>query len=96
MSAKATRSPTIWVLGEARLWRFPIAFGDEELHGFGPLLPLCIVAIAHADEAVAVLREELFRALLARLEMQPYPRGGRLGRAPGWRGAGRGSGGRDR
>ena len=88
MSAKATRSPTIWVLGEARLWRFPIAFGDEELHGFEPLLPLCIVAIAHADEAVTVLREELFRALLARLEMQPDPRGGRLRRAPGlaWRG----------
>jgi hypothetical protein len=32
-------------VGEARPWRFPIAFGDEELH-----------AIAHADEAVIVLR----------------------------------------
>ncbi len=84
-------------MAEARPWRFPIAFGDEELHGFEPLLPLRIVAIAHADEAVTVLREELFRALLARLEMQPYPRGGSLGRAPGWwRGAGGGSGGRDR
>jgi hypothetical protein len=28
--------------------------------------------------------------------MQPYPRGERLGRAPGWRGIGSGSGGRDR
>jgi len=44
----------------------PIAFGDEELHR--------IVAIAHADEAVTVLREELLRTLLPRLEMQPDPR----------------------
>ena len=46
-------------MGEARAWRFPIAFGDQELHGFEPLLPLRIVAIAHADEAVTVLCEEL-------------------------------------
>jgi hypothetical protein len=42
--------------------RFPIAFGDEDLHGFEPLLPLRIVAIAHADEAVTVLREKLIPA----------------------------------
>jgi hypothetical protein len=48
------------------------------------------------DEAVTVLREELLRALLARLEMQPYLRGGRLARAAGRRGAGGGFGGRDR
>jgi len=92
---KGDAYPDDLVVGEARRWRFPIALGDEELHGFEPLLPLRIVAIAHADEAVTVLREELLRPLLARLEMQPYPRGGRLGRAPGWRGAGGGSGGRD-
>ncbi len=33
------------VVGEARPRRFPIAFGDEDLHGFEPLLPLGIVAI---------------------------------------------------
>jgi hypothetical protein len=27
------------VMGEARPWRFPIAFGDDELDGFEPLLP---------------------------------------------------------
>ena len=57
------------VVGEARSWRFPLAFGHEELHGFEALLPLRIVAIAHADEAVTVLREELLRAPLARLAM---------------------------
>ena len=51
---------------------------------------------SHADQAVTVLREELLRTLLARLEMQPYPCGGKLGRAPGWRGTGGGAGGRDR
>src|SRR6266545_3285869 len=40
------------VVGEARPWRFPIAFGDEELHGFEPFFPLRVVAIAHTDEAV--------------------------------------------
>jgi hypothetical protein len=58
-------------VGEARPWRLPIAFRDEELHGFEPLLPPRIVAIAHADEAVTVLSEKLLRALLARPEMQP-------------------------
>src|SRR3990172_3437163 len=38
-SAKATRNPDNLVLGEARPWRFPIAFGDEEFRGFEPLLP---------------------------------------------------------
>jgi hypothetical protein len=38
-------------MGEARPWRFPIAVGDEELHGLEPLLPLRIVAIAYADAA---------------------------------------------
>lgn len=73
------------VVGEARPWRVPVAFGDEQLHGLEPLLPLRIVPIAHTDEAVTVLREKLFRALLAWLEMQPDPRGGRLRRAPGRR-----------
>jgi hypothetical protein len=67
--------PDDLVVREASPWRFPIAFGNEKLHGFEPLLPLRIVAIAHADEAVTVLREELLRAFLAWLEMQPYPRG---------------------
>jgi hypothetical protein len=68
--------------GEARSWRHPVAFGNHELHGFEPLLPLRVVAITHADEAVTILREKLLRALLARLEMQPYPRGGGLGQPP--------------
>ena len=80
-------------MGEGRPWRFPIAFGDEQLHGFEPFLPLRIVTIAHADEAVTILREKLLRALLALLEVQPHPRGGRLGGAPGWRGAVRGAAG---
>src|SRR3990172_4148524 len=83
-------------VGEARPRRFPIAFRAEQLHGLEPLLPLRIVTVAYADEAVTVLGEELLRALLARLEMQPYSRSGRLGRGPGWRGAGGGAGGRDR
>ena len=37
-----------------------------KLHDLEALLPLRIVAIAHEDETVAVLREQLFRALLAR------------------------------
>ena len=41
--------------GDAGKRRLPIAFGDEELNGLGPLLPLRIVAIAYADEAVTVL-----------------------------------------
>jgi len=51
--------------------RLPIALGDDDLHGLQPLLPPSLVAIAHTDEAVAVLREELFGAPLAWLEMQP-------------------------
>jgi hypothetical protein len=46
-----------------------MAFGDEKLHGFEPLSLLRVVAMAHADEAVTVLREESLGALLARLEM---------------------------
>jgi hypothetical protein len=61
------------VRGQARPWRFPVAFGNQELHRLEPLLPLRIVTIAHADEAVTVLRQKLLRPLLARLEMQPYP-----------------------
>jgi hypothetical protein len=57
------------VMGEARPWRFPIAFGDDELHGLEPLLPLRIVAIADAEQAVTLLSKELLRTLLARLKM---------------------------
>jgi hypothetical protein len=84
------------VVGQVTPWRFPIAFGDEELHGLEPLLPLGIVAIAHADEAVTILCEKLLGTLLARLEMEPYPQGGRVRRAPGWRGTCGAPGGRDR
>src|SRR6266849_249860 len=90
---KGHTEPDDLVVCEARRWRFPIAFGDDELHGFEPLPPLRIVAIAHADEAVTVLGEELLCALLSWIEMETYPRRGRLGRALGWCGAGRGSGG---
>jgi hypothetical protein len=60
-------------VAEARSWRFPIAFGDEDLDGFEPLLPLRIVAVVHADEAVTVLRDKLLRPLLAGPEIQPDP-----------------------
>ena len=93
---KAYADPHNRGIGKTRPWRVPITLCDNQLHGLKPFLPLRVVAIAHTDEAVTVLREELLRALLARLEMQPYPRGGSLGRAPGWRGAGGGAGGRDR
>ena len=94
---KGDAQPYDLVVGEARQRRFPIAFGDDELDRLEPSLTLRIVAIAHADETVTVLREKLLRALLARLEMQADPRGGRLGRAPRWRGgSGGGSGRRDR
>jgi len=54
------------------MWRRPVALGDHELHGFEPFLPLRIVAIAHTDQTVTILREEVLCALLAWLEMQPY------------------------
>ena len=63
-SAKATRSPTIWS------WPKPGGGGSQSRS-------------ATRSSTVLnrfLLREELIRALLARLEMQPYPRGGRLGR----------------
>ncbi len=41
------------VADDAGPWQFSIAFGDEELHGCEPLLPLRVVAIAHTDETVA-------------------------------------------
>ena len=63
-SANATRDANDLVLGERRPLRLPIGLGDDELHGCDPLFPLGIVAIAHADETVAVLREQLLRALL--------------------------------
>lgn len=91
---KGDAQPYDPVAREAGARRFPIAFGDDELHGLEPLLSLRIVPIAHADEAVAVLRKKLLRASLARAEMQPHPRGGRPGWTPGWRGAGGGPVGR--
>jgi len=50
--------------------RVPLALCDDELHGLEALLPLRIVAIAHTDETVALRREQLFRAFLARFEME--------------------------
>ena len=78
---KGDAQPDDVVVGKALPWRFPIAFSDDEFHGLEALLPRWIVAIAPTDETVTVLGEELLRALLARLEMQPHPRGGRLGGA---------------
>src|SRR5712691_6243544 len=43
--------------GKPRCWRLPIALRNDEFHGFEPLLPLCIVAIAHTHEPIPVLRE---------------------------------------
>jgi hypothetical protein len=56
--------------GQRALWWLAIAFGDDEIHGSEPLLPLGVVAIAHADETVAVLGGQLLRALLTWLRMQ--------------------------
>jgi len=42
------------------------------------------------DSTTHVLGKKLLRALLARLQMQPHPRSGRLGRASRCRGAGEG------
>ena len=55
---------------KTRRWRVPIALRDNELHGFEPLLPLRIVAIARTDETVALRREQLFRTFLTRFEME--------------------------
>lgn len=44
------------IVSTARRWRFPIAFGDQELHSLEPPLPLGIVAMAHTDEAVTAGR----------------------------------------
>src|SRR5262252_5697623 len=57
------------VHGKTRRWRFPLAFCDNQLHGLEPLLPLRIVAVAHTDKTVTILREQLLRAFLARFEM---------------------------
>ena len=73
------------VMCRRRRCRFPIAFSHNQLNGFEPLLSLRIVAIAHRDEAVTILREQLLGALLARFEMQAYPHGGRRSRGPGRR-----------
>src|SRR5713226_4575772 len=54
---------------KTRRWRVPIALRDNDLHGFEPLLPLRIVAIAHTHEPVSVLSEQLLRPFLARFEM---------------------------
>src|SRR5207247_1784429 len=55
---------------KTRRWRVPLALGNDELHSLEALLLLCIVAIAHTDQTVAVLCEQLLGAFLARLEMQ--------------------------
>src|SRR5712691_11148512 len=51
-------------------WRLPLTFRNNQLHGLEPLLPLCIVAVAHTHETVTILREQLLRAFLTRFEMQ--------------------------
>ena len=45
-SANATRDANDLVLGERRPLRLPIGLGEDDLHGFEPLLPLGIVATA--------------------------------------------------
>jgi hypothetical protein len=57
------------VRGKTRLGRFPRAFRNNQLHGLEPLLTLRIVAIAHTDKTVTILREQLLRAFLAWFEM---------------------------
>ena len=54
---------------KTRRWRVPIVLRDNALHGFEPLLPLGIVAIAYSNKTVTVLREQLLRPFLARFEM---------------------------
>jgi hypothetical protein len=54
-------------------------FGDDDLHGLDALASPGIVAIAQADQAVAVLRDELLGALLARPQSEPGWRAGGLG-----------------
>src|SRR2546430_2418515 len=50
---------------KTRQWRLPVALRDNKLHGLEPLLPLCIVAVAHTDETVPILRKQLLRAFNA-------------------------------
>src|SRR5712692_4607895 len=79
--------PSLGVPGSTGLLH-PVADGHvgkgdahpEKLHGLESLLPLGIVAIAHADEAVTVLCQHPLRTLLARLEAQPDPSGRKLAR----------------
>ena len=66
---KADARPHNRVRGKTRRWRFPRAFCDYQLHGLAPLLPLRIVALAHTDKTVTILREQLIRVFLARFEM---------------------------
>src|SRR5713101_5092841 len=79
---KGDAQPDDLIGGDGRAGRLPIPLGDKKLHGLESLLPLGIVAIAHADEAVTVLRQQPLRSLLARLEAQPDPSGRKLARAP--------------
>lgn len=37
-------------------WRLPLAFCNNQLHRLEPLLPLRVVAIAHTDQTVTLLR----------------------------------------
>src|SRR5262245_49885435 len=57
------------VRSKTRPWRFPRAFRNNQLHGLEALLPLRIVAIAHTDKTVTILREQLLRAFLAWFEI---------------------------
>src|SRR5437899_747004 len=58
------------VIRKTRRWRVPLALGNDQLHSLEPLLLLRIITIAHTDETVAILRQQLLRAFLARFEMQ--------------------------
>ena len=62
-------TPHNCVRGKTRRWRFPLAFRNNQLYSFEPLLPLRIIAIAHADRTVIILREQLLGAFLARFGM---------------------------
>ena len=49
--------PDTLMVGVGRPGRFPVALRAQEFHRLEPRLPLRIVAIADADEAVPILRE---------------------------------------
>jgi hypothetical protein len=77
--------------------RLPSGLGYDELHGLDPPLPGGVVPVTHTDQAVSVLLDEMLRALLTRLEMEPDRCGDGGGHVLARRGAaGRATGGNAR